>query len=113
MSVRLHTSDLADPVELAYIRSGIRIGTSQESGKLSIDWDLSATLRLELRARADYATHEEHLRADLAYRHSPTTSLHVSIGDDMDFLSTSSIYSLFETPMDGAPGLVLYAVHIF
>ena len=40
-------------------------------------------------------------------------SMHLAAGDDMDFLSTSSIYSLFESPMDGRPGLVLYAVHTF
>jgi len=113
MSVRVHVSDFKDPVEIAYVHSGIRIGTSQDYAKLSLDFDLSDTLRLELRARTDYATDARHLRADLAYRPSSTTSLHVSVGDDMDFLSTSSIYSLFETPMDGSPGLVLYAVHLF
>ena len=40
-------------------------------------------------------------------------AVRLAAGDDMDFLSTSSIYSLFEAPMDGAPGLLLYAVHIF
>ncbi|HEX5050261.1 MAG TPA: hypothetical protein VFZ65_00685 [Planctomycetota bacterium] len=113
LSLRVHASDLHDPIEVAYIRSGIRIATSQETGKLSIDWALSPTLKIELRARTEYATNEQHVRADLAYRPSPTTSLHLAAGDDMDFLSTSSIYSVFESPMDGAPGLVLYAVHIF
>ena len=80
---------------------------------LSIDWDLSATLRLEVRARTDYRTNENGLRVDLSYRPNDGTSVHCAIGDDMDFLSTSSIYSLFETPMDGSAGLVLYAVHVF
>jgi hypothetical protein len=52
-------------------------------------------------------------RVDLSYHPSLSTSLHVALGDDMDFLSTSSIYSLFESPMDGSPGIVLYAVHVF
>lgn len=113
LSMRVRISDLQDPVELAWVVSGLRVGSSQDNGRLSLDLDLSDTIRLELRGRYDYDTDAEHLRADLAYRPSVTTSLHLSIGDDMDFLSTSSIYSLFETPMDGSPGLVLYAVHLF
>jgi hypothetical protein len=113
LSMRVRVSDLKDPVELAWVVAGLRVGSSQENGRMSLDLDLSDTIRLELRTRYEYATDAEHLRADLAYRPSVTTSLHLSIGDDMDFLSTSSIYSLFETPMDGSPGLVLYAVHLF
>jgi hypothetical protein len=113
LSLRVHAGDTSDPVEVAYVRSGVRIGTSQDTGKLSIDWDLSATLRLEVRARTDYRTNENGLRVDLSYRPNDGTSVHCAIGDDMDFLSTSSIYSLFETPMDGSAGLVLYAVHVF
>ncbi len=112
-SLRLHASDLTDPVELVYIRSGVRIGSSQTRGKVSIDWRLSDWVTLELRGRTDYDTGEQQYRADLTFWPSPTTSLHVSIGDDLDFLSTSSIYSLFDSPMDGSPGILLYAVHSF
>ncbi|MEO6596318.1 MAG: hypothetical protein ABIP94_16335 [Planctomycetota bacterium] len=113
LSVRLHVNDPGDPLEVAYIQSGVRIATSQSTGKLSFNWELSERVRLELQGRTDYATNKQHVRLDLAYRPSPTTGLHVAAGDDMDFLSTSSIYSVFESPMDGAPGLVLYVVHIF
>ncbi|MBX3464548.1 MAG: hypothetical protein KF830_15370 [Planctomycetes bacterium] len=113
MSLRVRTDSLRDPVEVAYVLAGVRLGTSQTFARLSIDWDLGDRLRFEVRARADYHGDQRSLRANLAYRHSPTTSLHLSVGDDMDFLSTASPYSLFETPMDGSPGLVLYAVHLF
>lgn len=113
VSVRVRVSDPGDPLEIAYVYSGVRVGSSQDRAKVSLDFDLSATVRVALRASSDYADHERHLRADIAYRPSAWTSLHVSIGDDMDFLSTSSIYSLFETPMDGSAGLLLYAVHLF
>lgn len=114
ISVRLRASELDDPVEVAWVhRSGLRIGTSQETGRIALDLALLPNVRLELRARTDYETEEHGLRADLSYRPSPSTSLHLAIGDDMDFLTTSSIYSLFESPMDGSPGLVLYAVHTF
>ena len=113
VSVRIDVDDLRDPIEISYVYRGVRIGSSQDRGRLSIDLDLSDTVRLELRTRTEYRIGERHARADLAYRPSATTSWHVAIGDDMDFLSTSSIYSSFETPMDGEPGLVLYAVHLF
>jgi hypothetical protein len=113
VSMRLRASDLGDPVEVAGIWRGLRLGSSQEAGKLSFDLPVTERLRLELRARTEYDTSDLGFRLDLSWRHSLSTSWHVAIGDDMDFLSTSSLYSLFETPMDGSPGLVLYAVHVF
>lgn len=113
LSLRIHAGELQDPLEVVYIRSGVRLGSSQETGKLSIDWQLSERVTLELRARTEYDTGARHLRADLAYWPSATSSVHLSVGDDLDFLSTSSIYSLFDSPMDGSPGILLYAIHTF
>lgn len=113
LSVRLHAGDLADPLEVVYIRSGVRIGSSQDRGKFALDLPLAENVDLQLRTRYDYLTSESELRADLSYRVSPRTSVRFAVGDDMDFLSTSSIYSMFEAPMDGGPGLLMYAVHVF
>ena len=113
LSMRLHAGDLEDPLELVWIHNLVRIGTSQQAGKIAFDWSILPQLQLALRARTEYDTGDFGLRGDLTYRASDFTSLHLAFGDDMDFLSSSSLYSLFETPMDGAPGLVLYAVHIF
>jgi hypothetical protein len=113
VSLRVRASDLQDPVEVVWIRGVVRVGTSQEHGKFGIDLPLTERLRLELRTRTEYETDHTGYRVDLSYHPSLSTSLHVALGDDMDFLSTSSIYSLFESPMDGSPGIVLYAVHIF
>jgi hypothetical protein len=113
VSFRVDPGDFADPVEVVYIHSNLRLGTSQERGKLTFHLDLAENLQFELRARADYETNRLGMRADLVYRPAPRMSVHLALGDDMDFLSTSSLYSLFESPMDGSPGLVLYAVHTF
>ena len=113
LSMRVHTRDLEDPVEVVYIHSGVRVGTSQTRGKLSIDFDLGKSWNLSFRARTDYEDGDSALRTDLIYHPSTHMSVHLAAGDDMDFLSTSSIYSLFESPMDGSPGLVLYAIHTF
>jgi hypothetical protein len=90
-----------------------RLGTTQDTCKFGIDWDLSARMTVGLRAYTMYTHNDKGLRADLSYRATERMSVHVAVGDDMDFLSTSSVYSLFESPMDGSPGLVLYAVHVF
>jgi hypothetical protein len=113
ISLRVHAGDLDDPVEVVWINSGLRIGSSQGIGKLGFELPLSDKVHLDLRGRTEYDTGEIGLRLDLAWRRSESTSVHLAIGDDMDFLTTSSLYSLFESPMDGAPGLVLYAVHVF
>ena len=91
----------------------MRVGTSRLRAKMSLDFPLGETLHLSLRARTDYETGKSGVRTDLIYRPSPNVSVHLAAGDNMDFLSTSSLYSLFESPMDGSPGMLLYAVHTF
>ena len=113
VSMRVRGSDMRDPLEVAYVYSGIRLGTSQDTCKFGIDWALTPRLSVELRAHTMYTRNDKGLRVDMSYRATERMSVHVAVGDDMDFLSTSSIYSLFESPMDGSPGLVLYAVHVF
>jgi hypothetical protein len=113
VSVRVHATDLHDPVEVAWVWAGVRVGSSRTIGKLGIDLPITDDLSLELRAHTEYASGRSGFRLDCSWRASQSTSVHLAIGDDMDFLSTSSVYSLFETTMDGSPGLVLYAVQIF
>jgi hypothetical protein len=114
LSLRLDLRDTEDPVEVVYVHhSGVRIGSSQQQAKVTLDLPLTGRVRFGLRARTDYETGRSTVRSDLIYRASPRTSFHLAAGDDMDFLSTSSLYSLFDSPMDGAPGLVMYAVHTF
>lgn len=113
ISVRLHVDDLQDPLELMVSQYGVRIGTSQNVGKFGVALSLSEALQLELRARTEYDTGDHAVRIDLSYRPSSQTSYHLSVGDDMEFLNRSPLYSLLESPIDGAPGIVLYAVHRF
>lgn len=113
ISVRLHVDDLEDPLEVMVSQYGLRIGTSQNVGKFGWALSLSEALQLELRARTEYDTGDHAVRVDLSYRPSSSTSYHLSVGDDMDFLNRSPLYSLLESPIDGAPGIVLYAVHRF
>ncbi|MCB9886136.1 MAG: hypothetical protein H6838_11630 [Planctomycetes bacterium] len=113
LSLRLRSNDWTDPVEVFYVRSGVRIGTSQNYGKVSWELPLTEKVRLQMRGRREYDGSDFGWRCDLIYQHSPRTSINLSAGDDLEFLSTSSIFSLFDSPMDGEAGIVLYAVHVF
>jgi hypothetical protein len=113
MSMRVHAGDLRDPVELAYMHSGIRVGSSQRHLKLGLARRLTDDVYLDVRCRQDYETSQWRWRADLQWLLSQRTSLHFVAGENLDFLTTSSLYSLFESPMDGDQGLLVYAVHLF
>lgn len=114
LSVRLDVRALNDPAEIVYIHPlGVRVGSNRSRAKLALNLDLTDRLHFALRARTEYETGAAALRADLIYRPSPRVSVHVAAGENMDFLASSSRYSLFESSMDGAPGIVLYAVHTF
>lgn len=113
VSVRVHLDDLSDPLELMLSRAGFRVGSSQQIGKFGYQIALTDALGAELRARTDYDTGDVAVRFDLHYQPAGLTSYHLSIGDDMEFLNRSPLYSLLESPIDGAPGIVLYVVHVF
>lgn|GEM_PF-3877133 len=114
LSLRLRVRELRDPAEIVYLHpAGMRIGSTQRRAKFVLNIDLSDRIQLDLRARTEFLSGRGAVRADLIYQPSPRTSVHLAAGDDMDFLSSSSLYSLFDSPMDGAPGVVLYAVHTF
>lgn len=113
VSVRVHLDDLGDPVEVMLSRYGLRVGSSQQIGKFGYQIALTDALGAELRARTDYDTGDVTVRFDLHYQPAGLTSYHLSVGDDMEFLNRSPLYSLLESPIDGAPGIVLYVVHVF
>lgn len=113
MSMRVRMNRPTDPLELAYLRAGMRIASTQEQLKLGYSLPLAEDVFLDLRARQDYQSADWRLRADLRWEVSEKTSIHFVAGDDLDFLTTSSVYSLFESPMDGSAGILVYAVHLF
>ncbi len=113
LSMRLRANNLQDPVELVYVIGGLRAGSSQTTGKLSLELPLADGLLFEVHARTVYATGAHTLRADLTYRYSEHTTFHAAIGDNMAFVANTGPYALFDSTMAGEAGLVLYAVHRF
>jgi hypothetical protein len=113
VSMRIDANDFDDPLELTYRRSGLRVGSNRTRLKLGYRHDLLDNLSIDLRIGHVYSESGWRLRADLSWEVSERSSLHVVAGDDLDFMTTSTVYSLFESPMDGSPGLVVYASHLF
>lgn len=113
VTMRIRASRPGDPIEIAYLRGGFRVGSSQEQLKVGYSLPLAEDVNLDVRARQIYDSGHWSLRADLSWEVSRCTSLHLVAGDALDFLTTSSVYSLFESPMDGSAGVLLYAVHLF
>ncbi|GAB4141445.1 MAG: hypothetical protein Fur0037_08290 [Planctomycetota bacterium] len=113
ISMRVHLGDLRDPVGIAYMKGGFRVSSSQEHLKLAVQGRIADTIGWEIHSRRPYGAGNWKARADLVWTIDPRNSLHIVAGDDMDFLSTSAIYSVFDSPMDGSKGIVLYALHLF
>lgn len=113
VSMRLHASDLDDPVEVVWIKSGLRLGTSQERLKFGFRADIADDLAFDLHANNRYDNGDVDVRADLVWYVSRWTNVHFVAGNNIDFLTSSELYPSFESPMDNTPGFVVYAVHVF
>jgi len=113
IAMRIRTNQLKDPVEIAYIKSGVRIGSSRNTLKLGLSRELTDALTLEVNSSHDYDGGAWNCRADLIFYLSNKTSLHLVGGTDLDFLGTSALYSQVDSPMNGSTGYLLYAVHVF
>ena len=113
VSVRVHAGQWNDPIEVNYLRRGFRIGSSQEHLKIGLQNQLTDSLRLDANCEWNYDTQGFSARAELSFSAGPQTSVHLLVSDSIDFLVTSNQHSLYSTPLDGSPGIMLYAVHRF
>lgn len=113
VSMRLRVSDWHDPLEVAVVHRGLRVSSAQNYAKASWNLPLTEHLELSTRAKQPYDGGDATWRCDLRYRHSARTSFHVAVGEDLEFLSTPSVLSLFESPLDGTAGVAFFAVHVF
>jgi len=113
VSMRVHPTHYRDPVELTYAIRGLRVGSS--ASKVKVGWSerLSDDLTLHVRTRHVLGSGYTAIRGDLIWEMSPRTVFAVVAGDDLDFLASSDAYSFFESPMDGTPGVLVYAQTIF
>jgi len=113
ISMRIRLTDGSDPLEIAYRRSGFRLGSSQEKFKAGYSTELFDDLTLSLNTRYEYGSSHFAVRADLTYLLDGKTSVHLAAGDELDFLWSSNSYSLVENPLDDSTGLFFYVEHLF
>jgi hypothetical protein len=113
VSVRVRPGNLDDPVEVVFMHSGLRVGSSQTVGKLSFGRQLTEKLWAELHARLNYETRRHTARINLTYWLTQTTRFHFAFGDELDFLPSASAFSFLDNPGQERTGFLLYAVHTF
>jgi hypothetical protein len=113
VSMRLRADNWSDPVELAVVHRGLRVSSAQEYWRMSWNVALKDDLELAVRTRRAYDGSESTWRCDLIYRLSGRTSYRLAVGQDLEFLSTSSVFAGFDSPLDGNAGIAFYAVHVF
>jgi hypothetical protein len=113
MTARVNANNLRDPLEVSFLASGFRVGSGQQNFRLGYERWLTEHLTLGIHSQCRYDQGKWTVRGDLTWYVSSHTSFQIVASDNLDFLDTTTIYSLFETPMDGSSGLLLHAVHLF
>jgi hypothetical protein len=118
ISVRLHPSDASDPVEVVYIRSGWRIGTSEEQLKVAYTMEISPDLSFAIRGQYGYRTDYLDMWGNLRYDVNPDTRLHLLVGTNLDLLTGTTMFPLVQSPVvlpaaDESTGLLVYVEHFF
>jgi hypothetical protein len=113
VSMRLRADNWSDPIEMAVVHRGLRLGSAQEYWRMSWNLALHDDVELAVRTRRAYDGSESTWRCDLIYRLSSRTSYRLAVGQDLEFLSTSSVFAGFDSPLDGNAGIAFYAVHVF
>lgn len=81
LSVGLRAGRLDDPVELTWIKKGIRVSSSQDYFKASFATELYPDLQLRIRTRYDYRDYNLRLLGNLTYTFSEWTSVHAMAGN--------------------------------
>lgn len=84
VSVRLRLSD--NPVELIWIRGGLRLASNREYGKAAFSASVSEDLRFSIRSRYHYLDQDWRLFGNLEYRLNDYTTFHALAGNEVNIL---------------------------
>ncbi|MCA8955933.1 MAG: hypothetical protein KDC87_07655, partial [Planctomycetes bacterium] len=103
----------SDPLEVAWILGGARIGTSMNYLRTSYTAYLTSNLSLRLRGRYDYRDSEWRLFGSAVYEHSETTSVHALLGNHIDILSGPTSYPGGPQSEEPGQGVLVYVEHHF
>jgi hypothetical protein len=113
VSLRLRAGRFEDPVEVAWIRQGFRVGSSMEYLKASYSTELLPNLHIHLRSRYNYDDARPRLLGSLEYDISPSTRLHALAGNRINLFSGLRTYPGGPQGETSTKGLLVLVEHQF
>lgn len=113
LSARLRASRLDDPVELTWIKKGIRVSSSQDYFKASFATELYPDLQLRIRTRYDYRDYNMRLLGNLTYTFNEWTFLHAMAGNLINVEAGLSPYPGGPQGRERGNGALLLVEHHF
>ncbi len=112
-------SESDNPAQLVYINNDWRIGGDAEKAKVCYTLQMSDNVLTSLRSEFDYNSSDIiDFWANLHYQYSPSTRLHLLLGDHIDLAGGTVLYPMVSTPMalrteEDSLGVMFYVEHLF
>ena len=112
-------SESDNPAQLVYINNDWRIGGDAEKTKLCYTLQVSDNILTSIRSEFDYNSSDViDFWANLHYQYSPSTRLHLLLGDHIDLAGGTVLYPMVSTPMalraeEDSLGVMFYVEHLF
>lgn len=113
VSVRIRVSHFEDPIEIYFVHSGVRVGSSLDYFKASYTAHLTQGLSLRLRSRYDYDDSGLRLFGNLEYKLNEYTTIHALAGNRINTLSGPATYPGGPQSDEKTKGVLIYVEHLF
>lgn len=111
--LRLRIDRVEDPLELTWRLGPLRAGASLETARLGLEQPLRRDLSFVAGIRARHEEGELAWRSGIQWRIGRRTRLDALAGTGLDFLPATGMHARYESPLDGARGMVVQLVHRF
>ena len=113
-TARLHLSDSSDPLELGYRNFGFDVSSTQSYIRLGYQVRLFEKLSANIRWKGGYSKDVgDFLRAELEWTFDSRNYLHITAGDDLEYLGGPTAYTFLDSPIDGSRGALFFVEHMF
>lgn len=106
-------SEVADPVEIYYLRSGWKIGSGPDNARINYGKYLTDNLYVRLRSSYRYEDQNITLLGSLAYEISPQTTVNLMAGNDMYLLASPVTYLGTPPHQERSQAVAFYVEHMF
>ena len=111
ISMRLRAN--SNPVELVWIRGGLRIASNMEHGKASFSTSLTEDLKISLRTKFSYDNHDWRLFGSLEYDLNDYSTFYVLAGNEVNILGGPVSFPGGPQSEETSKGILLYFEHQF